>query len=73
MAGYLLKIIMSEGHVQLIKEIHTLHEELAFIMAALGAETIKDLQRAPFIISGKTHHWLSERGINTKVFSQRNI
>ncbi|TYS66548.1 type 2 isopentenyl-diphosphate Delta-isomerase [Bacillus infantis] len=73
MAGYLLKILMSEGHVQLIKEIHTLHEELAFIMAALGAETIKDLQRAPFIISGKTHHWLSERGINTKVFSQRNI
>jgi isopentenyl-diphosphate Delta-isomerase len=73
MAGYLLKILVSNGPEHLVQEIHTLHEELSFIMAALGAETIKDLQRAPIIISGRTHHWLSERGIDTRRFSQRNI
>jgi isopentenyl-diphosphate Delta-isomerase len=73
MAGYLLKILVNDGFEQLVKEIHNLHGELAFIMTALGAETVKDLQRAPIIISGSTHHWLTERGIDTKRFSQRNI
>ncbi len=42
------------------------------IMTALGAKTITDLQQAPLIISGYTYHWLSERGIDTKKYSQAN-
>lgn len=72
-AGYFLKILTKEGIAALITEIHTLHKELTMIMTALGAKNILELQHAPIIISGKTHHWLTERNINTKLYSQRSI
>ena len=50
-----------------------MHEEISLIMTALGAMSIKDLQQAPLIVSGKTYHWLQERNIDTKQYSQRNI
>lgn len=73
MAGYLLKVLIKEGLEPLIKEITLIHSELKIIMTALGASNIRQLQQAPVIISGKTHHWLNERNFDTKVFSQRKI
>lgn len=70
-AGYFLKILMKEGVDSLVDELHLVHGELAMIMTALGARNITELQHAPIIISGKTHHWLNERNIDTKQYSLR--
>jgi len=72
-AGYFLKILVKEGLEGLFEEMKLLHEELALIMTAVGAKTISDLQNAPLVISGKTHHWLVERNIDTKQYNQRFI
>ncbi|MFF2449937.1 type 2 isopentenyl-diphosphate Delta-isomerase [Neobacillus sp. NPDC058068] len=72
-AGYFLRILVEKGIVALQEEIEALHKELTMIMAALGANTISDLQNAPLIISGDTYHWLHQRGIDTKRYSQRSI
>ncbi|MBB6444716.1 type 2 isopentenyl-diphosphate Delta-isomerase [Bacillus benzoevorans] len=72
-AGHFLKILIKEGLEALISEVRIIHEELTFIMTALGAKTIHELQRTPLIIQGQTHHWLTERNIDTKQYSQRRI
>jgi len=73
MAGVFLRILVENGLEALQKEIETLHNELIMIMTALGANTIADLKKAPLIISGETYHWLNQRGIDTKQYSQRKI
>jgi isopentenyl-diphosphate Delta-isomerase len=72
-AGYFLRILVEDGIEALNDKIETLHKELTMIMTALGARTISDLKRAPLIVSGETYHWLNQRGINTKKYSQRTI
>ncbi|MEH7114411.1 type 2 isopentenyl-diphosphate Delta-isomerase [Neobacillus niacini] len=72
-AGFFLKILVEEGMDSLNEEISSLHQELKMIMTALGAKSIHDLQRAPLVISGQMHHWLTQRGIDTKKYSQRSI
>ncbi|MCM3766550.1 type 2 isopentenyl-diphosphate Delta-isomerase [Neobacillus niacini] len=72
-AGYFLRILIEEGIGSVVEEIHTLHEEISMIMTALGAKTIAQLKQAPLVISGDTYHWLQERGIDTKKYSQRSI
>ncbi|WP_461200673.1 type 2 isopentenyl-diphosphate Delta-isomerase [Anoxybacillus sp. TBDG-1] len=71
MAGHMLRILIEQGIEVLMAEIHRLHEDLTLIMTALGTETIADLQKAPLVITGKTHHWLRERGVDTTRYSQR--
>ena len=71
MAGYLLKILMENGTEDLIKEIQMLKDEIAVIMTALGIHTMEELKSVPLVISGDTHHWLEQRGIDTKTFAQR--
>jgi isopentenyl-diphosphate Delta-isomerase len=73
LAGFFLQILVEDGLDALIEEINTLHSELTMIMTALGAKSISDLQNAPVIISGETYHWLTQRGIDTKQYSQRKI
>ncbi len=73
MAGVFLKTLLEKGAESLQKDIERLHKELAVIMAALGARTIAQLKNAPLIISGECNHWLTQRGIDTKSFSQRKI
>jgi isopentenyl-diphosphate Delta-isomerase len=70
-AGLFLKVLMEKGLESLQDEIKLLHNELTFIMAALGAKTILDLKNAPIMISGRTYHWLNQRGIDTTKYSQR--
>jgi isopentenyl-diphosphate Delta-isomerase len=72
-AGYFLKILIEEGPDALTSEITSLHQELKMIMTAVGAVSITELQRAPIMISGQTFHWLSQRGVDTKKYSQRRI
>jgi isopentenyl-diphosphate delta-isomerase len=72
-SGVFLKTLLEEGAESLQKDIETLHKELSVIMTALGARTISQLQKAPLIITGQCEHWLTQRGIDTKSFSQRKI
>lgn len=70
-AGYLLRLLVENGVESLIEEIQFLHHDLSVIMTALGAKNVSELQKVPLVISGNTFHWLTERGINTKLYSQR--
>jgi isopentenyl-diphosphate Delta-isomerase len=70
-AGFLLSILVEHGTDSLIEEIMRMKEEISIIMAALGASEIEKLRNSPLIIAGDTFHWLEQRGINTKKFSQR--
>ncbi|MDP4083894.1 MAG: type 2 isopentenyl-diphosphate Delta-isomerase [Bacillota bacterium] len=73
MAGVFLKHLLEKGLESLKNNIEILHEELIFIMAALGARNIPELKKAPLIISGNTYHWLNQRGIDTTKYSMRQI
>lgn len=72
-AGYFLKLLIDNGIEGLMTEVDLIHEELSIIMTALGARTISELQQVPLVLHGQTHHWLQERNIDTKQYSQRNI
>jgi len=69
-AGYFLKIFIEKGYEDLVQEIKNMLEDLIIIMTALGVKTIQDLQHAPLVINGQTHHWLTERGIDTSKYSR---
>jgi isopentenyl-diphosphate delta-isomerase len=73
LAGFFLQLLVEEGLEVLVEEINNLHMELTMIMTALGAKSISDLKKAPVIISGKTYHWLTQRGIDTKQYSNRKM
>ncbi|UII54652.1 type 2 isopentenyl-diphosphate Delta-isomerase [Cytobacillus spongiae] len=72
-AGFMLKLLLEKGRENLMEEISSVHEDLRMIMTALGATNVQQLQYAPIVFSGDVHHWLTERGINTKKYSQRNF
>lgn len=72
-AGYFLRILIEDGIEALVRKIETLHQELKMIMTALGARTISDLKSVSVIISGDSYHWLNQRGIDTKKYSQRPL
>ncbi|MEW4262611.1 type 2 isopentenyl-diphosphate Delta-isomerase [Priestia megaterium] len=72
MAGYFLSILMKSGLEAVIEEIAELHEELTFIMAALGATSIAKLQQMPLVITGDTHSWLTQRNVSIETFNNRS-
>ncbi|MEC1407097.1 type 2 isopentenyl-diphosphate Delta-isomerase [Bacillus halotolerans] len=71
MAGHFLKALTEKGEEGLLEEIQLILEELKMIMTVLGTSTISDLQKAPLVIKGETHHWLTERGIHTSNYNVR--
>ncbi|KPB06684.1 type 2 isopentenyl-diphosphate Delta-isomerase [Bacillus sp. CHD6a] len=73
MAGYFLKVFMEEGQESLIHLIQQTHDELRWMMTALGATTIEQLQQAPVVINGETYHWLTQRRVDCSAFSNRTI
>jgi isopentenyl-diphosphate delta-isomerase len=66
MAGYFLRILVDSGIDALIKEVQFIHEDLQLIMTALGKPNLQELKTCPIVIKGTTHHWLTERGIDTR-------
>jgi isopentenyl-diphosphate delta-isomerase len=46
-------------------------EELRTTMFLAGAPTIKDLQRVPLVILGKTAEWLEKRGCKPEAYARR--
>jgi isopentenyl-diphosphate delta-isomerase len=71
MAGPFLRTLVEQGVEALVTYIEELHRDLTLIMGALGVQTIDKLQRVPLVIRGDTHHWLTERGFDTKIYSCR--
>lgn len=71
MAGPLLKEVLENNVENTIVKVEKMKEELRQIMCALGASSVKELQKKPLIIRGETHHWLTERGIDTKKYAMR--
>ena len=61
---------MQDGIEKLVDEIELLHTDLKFIMTALGAKTIEELQSVPLVVKGETYHWLMQRGIDTAHYSR---
>lgn len=62
-AGHFLKVHNDRGLSALIKEIQTIHEDLALIMTALGVDHLHKIKKVQKVISGDTYHWLHQRGI----------
>ncbi|WP_404442538.1 type 2 isopentenyl-diphosphate Delta-isomerase [Sutcliffiella horikoshii] len=73
MAGYFLKTYMEEGQETLIQLIQQTHDELRWMMTALGASTIEQLQHVPVVITGQTYHWLTQRRVDCSEFSNRTF
>ncbi|WP_442594571.1 type 2 isopentenyl-diphosphate Delta-isomerase [Neobacillus sp. D3-1R] len=71
MAGFFLKNLLEKGLEETIVETNRLHEDIKYMMLALGVKNIIELQSVPLVISGYTHHWLTERGIDTKKFATK--
>ena len=67
MAGTFLKALTSKGEEGLFDEMTALLQELKMIMTALGCQSVAQLQKAPLVIKGDTHHWLSERELTHPV------
>lgn len=72
-AGHFLRILVEKGTEALVDEMQELLMEITLIMTALGVKSISELKRVPLIISGETYHWLTQRGIDTKQYSQRQV
>jgi len=49
----------------------SLIEELRNVMFLVGAENLKDLSKAPIVITGKTAEWLRARGFNLEKYAKR--
>lgn len=71
LAAYVLNILLSEGIEAAITEIEDIKLEMTYLLTALGVTTIDELKKVPLLIEGKSHHWLNERGIDTKTYSNR--
>ena len=70
-AGLFLRKLYSEGEESLDAFVKMMHEELKFVMTALGVSSVEQLHHVPLIIGGSTHHWLNERRIDTKAYANR--
>ncbi len=58
-------------HRCVIASIERMQEELCYMMTALNVHTVEELKNVPLILKGETHHWLNERGIETKAYASR--
>ncbi len=70
-AGKVLEAVQENGSEGGAAYLNAVLEQLTFIMAAVGAEDVSALQRAPLVLSGETAHWLKERGFDTKSYAAR--
>jgi isopentenyl-diphosphate delta-isomerase len=53
------------------KVLSCLIEELRNVMFLVGAEKVKDLAKAPVVITGETAEWLKTRGFDVESYARR--
>ena len=61
----------SASQEQLNRFIERFNDSLRIAMFLVGANNINELKQSNLVIRGKTREWLTERGINTKIYSRR--
>lgn len=71
LARPLLKPAMRSSR-EVEKRIGIIHRELRTAMFLTGSKTVGDLQKAPVVVVGNTHHWLTQRGFDTARYARRN-
>ncbi|WP_327078721.1 type 2 isopentenyl-diphosphate Delta-isomerase [Planococcus sp. CAU13] len=69
LAGSFLRLAIEEGETKLIQSVADLHEDLAMMMTALGARTVRDLQKCPAVLSGNLAAYLRARGFDPDSFA----
>ncbi len=70
LAGTFLKVAVEEGESALIRNVAELHEDLAMMMTALGAQSIRELQKCPAVLSGELAAYLTARGFDPSLFAR---
>jgi len=61
-----------EGHEAVVLKLQKFVEELKVAMYLVGASSISNLKKCDLIIQGKTREWITQRGIDTKLFARRS-
>ena len=59
------------GVKETVDALSLLMEELRNVMFLVGAESVRDLQKAPLVVTGKTAEWLRTRGFKIEDYAQR--
>ena len=71
MAGPLLKSLVEGSEDVLRNLVNSILGELRLAMLLTGAADLKQLQRRPVIITGKTAEWMERRGIDINCYARR--
>lgn len=61
----------ARGVKETVGALSLLMEELRNVMFLVGAESVRDLQKAPLVVTGKTAEWLRTRGFKIEDYAQR--
>ncbi|QPC46712.1 type 2 isopentenyl-diphosphate Delta-isomerase [Mangrovibacillus cuniculi] len=70
-AGVVLKHVKDNGIEDTVSFLHEWHEDLRFMMCAVGAHEIDDLSAAPLIYGENIDRWLRQRGMDSVEMSYR--
>jgi len=61
------------GEAEVEKKLRSLIEELRNVMFLIGASSVKKLQKAPLIVTGKMAEWLTMRGFEPQKYARRSL
>ncbi|MCP3738715.1 type 2 isopentenyl-diphosphate Delta-isomerase [Rossellomorea sp. BNER] len=70
MAGYVLKRLQNDGLEKTIHEVREIHEDMKYLLCALGKKSLQDMGSVPMVLTGELYHWLQVRGLNPERFSE---
>jgi len=60
----------ARGVKETVEALSLLMEELRNVMFLVGAESVRDLKKAPLVVTGKTAEWLRTRGFKIEDYAQ---
>jgi isopentenyl-diphosphate delta-isomerase len=62
----------SSGENAAVERLTVVIEELRNAMFLTGSRSIDELRRAPLVITGVTHQWLTQRGFDPAKYATRS-
>jgi isopentenyl-diphosphate Delta-isomerase len=71
MAGYFLEHVQNDELNPILELVDDFHEQLRYMMCALGIDTVDQATNVPVVISGDSSHWLQLRGYDIAKFARR--
>ncbi|HWJ02205.1 MAG TPA: type 2 isopentenyl-diphosphate Delta-isomerase [Verrucomicrobiae bacterium] len=70
-AGLWLKILLQQSYEDLLINVSKFGEDIKTVMLMLGVKGLIELPHIPAVFSGATREWLTERGVDTRLWAQR--